>query len=124
MLIATHGYGLKDGDVGGMNKNKADKVLFNYIASLDISDEEKLKLYEYAGYDVENGEASGSIASGGSSSGSSSRPTLGGGSSRSARLGGGGRLGSSGGLGGGRLGSSGGLGSTTKNRIKRLGKLV
>ena len=124
LLIATHGYGLKDGDVGGMNKTRADRVLFNYIASLGLTEEEMLKLYEYAGYDVENGEASGSIASGGSSSGSSSRPTLGGSRTGSRGLGGGGRLGSSGGLGGGRLGSSGGLGSTTKNRVKRLGKLV
>ena len=115
LLIATHGYGLKDGDVGGMNKTRADRVLFNYIASLGLDEEEMLKLYEYAGYDVENGKASGSIASGGSSSGSSSRPTLGG----SGRLGGStGRLGGS-----SRLGSAT-LGSTTKNRIKRLGKLV
>ena len=119
LLIATHGYGLKDGDVGGMSKTAADRVLFNYIASLGLSKEEMLKLYEYAGYDVENGEASGSIASGGSSSGSSSTPTLGGNRSGSGRLGG-----STGRLGGpSRLGSAT-LGSTTKNRIKRLGKLV
>ena len=119
LLIATHGYGLKDGDVGGMNKTRADRVLFNYIASLGLTEEEMLKLYEYAGYDVKNGKASGSIASGGSSSGSSSRPTLGGSRSGSSRLGG-----SSGRLGGSsRLGSAT-LGSTTRNRVKRLGKLV
>ena len=122
LLIATHGYGLKDGDVGGMNKTRADRVLFNYIASLGLTEEEMLKLYEYAGYDVENGKASGSIASGGSSSGSSSRPTLGGSRSGSRGLGGNGRLE---GLGGStRLGSRATLGSTTRNRVKRLGKLV
>ena len=122
LLIATHGYGLKDGDVGGMNKTRADRVLFNYIASLGLDEEEMLKLYEYAGYDVENGKASGSIASGGSNSGSSTIPTLGGSRSGRGGLGGNGRLG---GLGGStRLGSRATLGSTTRNRVKRLGKLV
>lgn len=119
LLIATHGYGLKDGDVGGMGKSKADRVLFNYIASLGLTEEEMLKLYEYAGYDVENGEVSGSAASGGSSSGSSSRLTLGGSRSGSRGLGSGGRLGGS-----TRLGSRATLGYTTRNRVKRLGKLL
>ncbi len=120
LLIATHGYGLKDGDVGGMNKTRADRVLFNYIASLGLTEEEMLKLYEYAGYDVENGKVSGSAAVAGSGSSTSrSTPTLGGSRSGSSRLGG-----SSGRLGGSsRLGSAT-LGSTTRNRVKRLGKLV
>ena len=114
LMIATQGYTIKNGDVGGMSANNADSMLYNYIAGLDLSDEEKLKLYKYAGYTVENGEVSGSIAAKTSSTGTSSSSIY--------------KLGSGGGIGGYKLGSGGGkLGSSSglssSNKIIRLGKI-
>ena len=114
LMIATQGYTIKNGDVGGMSANNADSMLYNYIAGIDLSDEEKLKLYKYAGYTVENGEVSGSIAAKTSSTGTSSSSIY--------------KLGSGGGIGGYKLGSGGGkLGSSSglssSNKIIRLGKI-
>ena len=114
LMIATQGYTIKNGDVGGMSAKNADSMLYNYIAGLDLSDEEKLKLYKYAGYTVENGEVSGSIAAKTSSTGTSSSSIY--------------KLGSGGGIGGYKLGSGGGkLGSSSglssSNKIIRLGKI-
>ena len=121
LMIATQGYTIKNGDVGGMSSSYADKVLYNYIAGLNLSEEEKLKLYKYAGYTVENGKVSGSVAGKStSSSGASGSYKLGGG-----RLGGSSRSG--GGL-SGRLGSSSSSsrsgGGLSGSNIRRLGKLV
>ena len=99
LLIATQGYALKDDDIYGMSKEKADELLFDYIASLDLSDEERLALYKYAGYDVKDGEVSGSAASG--SSGSSKKS-----------------------FSGSLANPSGILYKATKNRARRIGKIV
>ena len=122
LMIATQGYTIKNGDVGGMSSSYADRVLYNYIAGLNLSDEEKLKLYKYAGYTVENGKVSGSVAGKStSSSGAFGSYKLGGG-----RLGG--RLGGSSRSGGGLSGRLGGSsksgGGLSGSNIRRLGKLV
>lgn len=107
LLIATQGYALKDDDIYGMSKEKADELLFDYIASLDLSDEERLALYKYAGYDVKDGEVSGSAASGSSGSATS-------GSSGSSKKSFSGSL----------ANPSGILYKATKNRARRIGKIV
>ena len=107
LLIATQGYALKDDDIYGMSKEKADELLFDYIASLDLSDEERLALYKYAGYDVKDGEVSGSAASGSSGSAAS-------GSSGSSKKSFSGSL----------ANPSGILYKATKNRARRIGKIV
>lgn len=124
LLIATHGYALKDGDVRGLSKEEADELLFDYIASLDISEEERLALYKYCGYDVKDGEVSGSAASGSSSSGNGSKENASGstsGSSGSKKTSGGSRKSS---YNASLTNPSGPLSKVTQNRVRRIGKIV
>ena len=110
LLIAMKGYSLKDGDVSGLTAYQADVKLYNYILSLDLSEEERIVLFKAAGFDVKNGEVQKPSASGGSSSGSSSSKRT----SSSSKSSSGGSL----------TNPSGPLSRVTRNRVRRIGKIV
>lgn len=110
LLIAMKGYSLKDGDVSGLTAYQADVKLYNYILSLDLSEEERIVLFKAAGFDVKNGEVQKPSASGSSSSGSSSSKRTSSGSKSSS--------------GGSLTNPSGPLSRVTRNRVRRIGKIV
>ena len=110
LLIAMKGYSLKDGDVSGLTEYQADVKLYNHILSLDLSEEERIVLFKAAGFDVKNGEVQKPSASGSSSSGSSSSKRT----SSSSKSSSGGSL----------TNPSGPLSRVTRNRVRRIGKIV
>jgi hypothetical protein len=55
LMICASGYAIKDGDIRGYSAERAKRMLYRTIKTMNVSEEERIKLAEACGFKVKNG---------------------------------------------------------------------